>query len=60
MDMGEFTSKQIGEMMAGGILKAERDLLEEQKSEVPSALKNQNLGHNAKKEGFGPNINQKR
>lgn len=86
MDMGDLTSRQIGEIMAGGLLRAEEQLMEEQAAGrrlsqhelaeqgkkiaegqlagqggfIPSALVNQNLGHNAKQEAMGPNINQKK
>ena len=104
MDMGDLTSRQIGEIMAGGLLRAEETLMrndgsrpagtavsgsaaggslmfggraasqnqmaamgkaamagigEADKGTVPSTIKNQNLGHNSKKVGLGPNTKQK-
>lgn len=87
MDMGDLTSKQIGELMSGGILRAEEQLVqggypnriidlgqtasqnelaniaraafaglnEADRGTIPSTIKNQNLGHNSKKVGMGPN-----
>ncbi|WP_130862370.1 hypothetical protein [Bacilliculturomica massiliensis] len=104
MDMGDLTSRQIGEIMAGGLLRAEEALMnggsphgagtatggasagggmmfggrtasqnqlaamgkaaiagisEADKGTIPSTIKNQNLGHNSKIVGLGPNTKQK-
>jgi hypothetical protein len=41
--------------MAKGKSKSNKNKI---KGEVPGTIKNQNLGHNAKKEGLGQNTNQ--
>ena len=35
-----------------------KEKIEKKRSEVPGALDNQNLGHNSKKQGLGPNTNR--
>lgn len=77
MDMGKMTSKQIGEMTARGILRAEEQLSGSQnqiadmgrlaaermeiaeQASIPATIKNQNVGHNSKKVGLGPNTKRK-
>ncbi|MCQ4636164.1 hypothetical protein NE619_05445 [Anaerovorax odorimutans] len=55
MDLGDMTSKDLGKLTSAGLVSMGKKVLEEQESDVPGALKNQNLGHNSKKEGLGPN-----
>ena len=55
MDMGDMKSKDIGRLMSGGLVNLGKELLEEQQGQVPETMENQNLGHNSKKEGLGPN-----
>lgn len=55
MDLGDLTSKELGELTSKGLVNLGKKILEEQEGEVPGTLKNQNLGHNSKKEGLGPN-----
>ena len=55
MDLGDMTSKELGELTSKGLVSLGKKILEEQEGEVPGTLKNQNLGHNSKKEGLGPN-----
>ena len=55
MDMGDMTSRQIGELVSKGLVNLGEEILEEEKGQVPGTAKKQNLGHNSKKEGLGPN-----
>ncbi|MCB6992791.1 hypothetical protein LI177_04735 [bacterium 210820-DFI.6.37] len=66
MDMGDMKSKDIGALVSAGLVNRGREILkarEEQKApeegavsgQIPGTIQNQNLGHNSKKEGLGPN-----
>lgn len=56
MDMGDMTSREIGQLLSAGLINQGKELLEEQQGQVPGTAKKQNLGHNSKKESLGPNI----
>ena len=60
MDMGDMKSKDIGKLVSAGLVSQGEEILEAETQEalrgqVPGTVKNQNLGHNSKKEGLGPN-----
>ena len=56
IDRGELTSRENGDITRTLVALAEESMAGKQHAAVPGTVVNQNLGHNAKKEGFGPNI----
>jgi hypothetical protein len=56
MNLGDMTSRELGRLtsdVSGDSGKRSRD--DKLEGDVPGTAKNQNLGHNSKKEGLGPN-----
>jgi hypothetical protein len=52
IDRGEVTSRSNGNITRALVEMEEKKL---ESGVVPGTIKNQNLGHNSKKEGLGPN-----
>lgn len=55
MDLGDMKSRDLGKLTSAALVNLGKEILEENQGQVPNTLKNQNLGHNSKKEGLGPN-----
>lgn len=55
MDQGDIKSKNLGDMTSKALVEKGKQLLAETGGSIPATVKEQNLGHNAKKEALGPN-----
>jgi len=60
MDLGDMKSRDLGNLTSRALVEKGKEILVNDTTnvlpgEVPGTIKNQNMNHNAKKVGLGPN-----